>query len=165
MGLFDRLKKGKNEEPYKLSAPVSGEAINIKEVRDKVFSSESMGKGVGILAEKGKDYVCAPISGVISALFPTLHAIGITTDNGVEILLHIGIDTVNLNGKGFTTYVKQGQRVKRGDRLLLVEFEMLKKEGYDMTIMIIVTNTEEYKTIVCKTGKCTMQTEVIEVLV
>lgn len=167
MGFFDRFKKNedtKEEHPYELSAPVAGIAVDITEVKDEAFRSAMMGKGVGIQAESGTDIVTAPVGGVISVLFPTLHAAGIQTDDGLEVLIHIGTDTVNLQGEGFKAYVSQGQRVKRGDRLIEVKFRELQEKGYDMTVMMIVSNTEEWKEVRSCPGKCTADDYVIKVI-
>lgn len=168
MGFFDRLKKTeekKDEHPYELSAPVKGLAVDITEVEDEAFRSAMMGKGVGIHAKGETDVVTAPVSGEISVLFPTLHAIGLVTDEGMEVLIHIGVDTVNLEGKGFKAYVSQGQKVKRGDRLVEVNFRELEEQGYDMTVMMIVSNTEEWEEVVSCPGTCTKDDYVIRVVV
>ena len=108
MGLFNRNKKQLETQPYSIGAPVKGEVIDIKETKDMVFNTESLGKGVGIIPKSNK--IIAPIGGVITTFFPTKHAVGITTDEGIEVLVHIGIDTVELNGKFFTDKKKQGDR-------------------------------------------------------
>lgn len=164
MGLFDRFKKKTEDRPYTLTAPLEGTVAEIKDVKDPAFASEELGKGVGITVQKDVADVCAPISGEISVLFPTLHAIGITTETGVEILIHIGVDTVNLEGRGFDAYVKQGQKVQRGEKLVSVQFKMLEDEGYDMTVMMVIGNTEDYKEVVCNTGKCVPETEVVKLI-
>lgn len=121
MGLFNRNKKQLETQPYSIGAPVKGEVIDIKETKDMVFNTESLGKGVGIIPKSNQ--IIAPIGGVITTFFPTKHAVGITTDEGIEVLIHIGIDTVELNGKFFTDKKKQGDRINRGEELLNVEFE------------------------------------------
>lgn len=128
------------KEPVEFVSPVTGIVKSVKEAKDAVFSSEAMGKGVVIDAENGKVY--APFDGVVGAVFPTGHAIGMVDENGNEILIHIGIDTVKLNGKGFTTYVQQGETVKKGD--LLVEFDKasIEQEGYDSSVIYIFTDIE-----------------------
>lgn len=167
MGFFDRFKKAeerKDEHPYEVSAPVAGLAVDITEVKDEAFRSAMLGKGVGIHAEGETDVVTAPVSGEISVLFPTLHAVGLVTDEGVEVLIHIGVDTVNLEGEGFKAYVSQGQKVKRGDRLVEVNFRKLEEKGYDMTVMTIVSNTEEWKEVISCPGTCTKEDYVIHVV-
>lgn len=167
MGFFDRFKKPevkKDEHPYELSAPVKGLAVDITEVKDEAFRSAMLGKGVGIHAEKETDMVVSPVTGVISALFPSLHAVGVTTEEGVDVLIHIGVDTVSLEGDGFEAYVTQGQKVKRGTPLIKVNFQELKEKGYDMTVMMIVSNTENWKDVVSRPGTCTIDDYVIKVI-
>lgn len=119
-------------------APVTGNVIPVNQVKDEAFASEAMGKGVGIEPENGKVY--APFDGNVDAVFPTGHLVGLSDGNGAEVLIHIGVDTVKLEGKGFTTYVSQGDKVKKGDLLVEFDVELLKKEGYDTTVMFITTD-------------------------
>ncbi|MCH4284786.1 MULTISPECIES: beta-glucoside-specific PTS transporter subunit IIABC [Bacillota] len=128
-----------------VTSPCNGKVHDIKEAKDKVFASEALGKGVMIEPEEGK--VIAPLSGTISTLFPSKHAIGIISESGVEVLIHIGIDTVNLNGECFKTHVKQQDQVKAGD--LLVEFDMegIEKAGFSTQTMVVITNTNNYQKI------------------
>jgi len=134
---------------FEIASPAKGHVIPVTEVKDEVFASKGMGDGVGIIAEEGKVY--APFSGRIEALFPTGHAVGLAA-NGVEILIHIGINTVELNGKGFQTYVKQGDIVKKGDLLVTFDKELIEKEGYDSTIIFILTDMGEHVQLDAKTG-------------
>lgn len=122
-------------------APVTGNVIPVNRVKDEAFASEAMGKGVGIEPENGKVY--APFDGNVDAVFPTGHLVGLSDGNGAEVLIHIGVDTVKLEGKGFTTYVSQGDKVKKGDLLVEFDVELLKKEGYDTTVMFITTDTSK----------------------
>lgn len=122
-------------------APVTGNVIPVNQVKDEAFASETMGKGVGIEPENGKVY--APFDGNVDAVFPTGHLVGLSDGNGAEVLIHIGVDTVKLEGKGFTTYVSQGDKVKKGDLLVEFDVELLKKEGYDTTVMFITTDTSK----------------------
>lgn len=127
-----------NAAPVALVSPVTGNVIPVNQVKDEAFASEAMGKGVGIQPENGKVY--APFDGSIDAVFPTGHLVGMSDVNGTQILIHIGIDTVKLEGRGFELKVAQGDKVKKGD--LLVEFDknLLEKEGYDSTVMFIVSD-------------------------
>lgn len=127
-----------NAVPVAIAAPVTGNVIPVNQVKDEAFASEAMGKGVGIQPENGKVY--APFDGSIDAVFPTGHLVGMSDVNGTQILIHIGIDTVKLEGRGFDLKVAQGDKVKKGD--LLVEFDknLLEKEGYDSTVMFIVSD-------------------------
>jgi PTS system beta-glucosides-specific IIC component len=123
-------------------SPLTGTVVPLTEVKDAAFSSEVMGKGIAILPSQGK--VVAPANGEVTTLFNTKHAIGITSEDGVEILIHVGMDTVQLDGKYFTAHVKQGDTVKAGD--LLVEFDMakIKEAGYELVTPVIITNTANY---------------------
>ena len=127
--------KKKNEE---IISFVSGEIVAIDTVNDQVFSQKLMGDGFAIIPNENKFY--APVSGKVSAVFPTGHAIGITTKKGVEVLLHLGINTVELDGKGFTLHVEQGQSVKQGDLLVEMDLDLVKEAGYDTTSMFILTS-------------------------
>ena len=134
-----------NAEEKIIFSPLKGKIIPLKEVPDEAFASEAMGKGLAIIPEEGK--ILSPVDGVISALFPTLHAIGITSDNGVEILIHVGIDTVNLNGKYYEAKVKANDRVQVGTQLLTFDKDAIEKEGYETVTPIIIANTNEYSDI------------------
>lgn len=129
-----------------LQSPMEGTIIDLNEVNDEMFSKEVLGKGIAVLPKSGNVY--APADGVISATFETKHAIGITTKKGAEILIHIGIDTVKLEGKPFIQHVNKGQAVKQGDLLLEVNLEFIKKAGYDSTTMVVVTNSDKYLEII-----------------
>lgn len=130
---------GKGEN---LAAPVKGQVKPLAEVQDEAFSCGVMGQGAAIVPAEGKVY--APCDGEIITFFPTGHAIGISSKSGAEVLIHIGLDTVKLNGKGFTPKKNQGDTVKRGDLLLEFDMDYIKKAGYDITTPVIVTNTDDY---------------------
>lgn len=125
-----------------LVAPVSGISESLRNVNDKVFSAEIMGKGAAI--EPNANQVIAPSDGVITVTYDSKHAYGIKTNSGAEILIHLGLDTVNLNGKYFTTNVKKGDTVHQGDLLGTFDVEALKKNNYDPTVMLVITNTNDY---------------------
>ena len=116
-------------------------------VNDPLFANGIIGEGVAILSADEDIY--APISGVISVLYKTKHAIGITSDNGVELLIHIGIDTVRLDSKYFKSYVQKGERITLGQKLLSYNQKQVQLEGYDTTIMVIVTNSKKYNMNCC----------------
>ncbi|GAB2023654.1 sucrose-specific PTS transporter subunit IIBC [Pseudolactococcus yaeyamensis] len=122
-----------------LYAPVTGQAIQLSETKDQVFSSELMGKGIAIEPTIGEIY--APADGTLTVTNDSKHAYGLLTNKGAEVLLHIGIDTVQMVGEGFSTQVKQGQVVKKGDLLGTFDIDKIKAAGYEATVMIIVTNT------------------------
>ena len=125
-----------------IASPLVGDILPLSAVADEVFASGALGKGVAIQPSEGK--VLAPANGTVSVLFPTGHAVGITTDTGVELLIHIGLDTVNLDGRGYTSHVEKGQKVSAGD--LLVEFDIatINEAGYDTITPVIVTNTDNF---------------------
>lgn len=129
-------------EPEKLVAPLTGTIVPLKDVKDEVFSSGSMGQGVAIEPKEGK--VCAPFDCQIAMTFPTGHAIGLRSPKGAEVMIHIGMDTVELDGKGFKILVEKDQTVKAGDPLIEFDLAAIKKAGYEVTTPIIVTNTNNY---------------------
>ncbi|HCD42290.1 MAG TPA: PTS glucose transporter subunit IIA [Lachnoclostridium sp.] len=144
MGLFDKLIKITKEIPTQevLTAYAEGELISIKNVNDPTFAEEILGRGVAIKPSKGELY--APVDGTVVMLFDTLHAIALTTEMGQEILLHIGIDTVELKGKYFSANVKVGQKVKAGELMIRFENEIIQELGFDLVIPMIVTNKEKF---------------------
>lgn len=123
-----------------LISPLKGEVKALSEVEDEAFSKGALGKGIAINPTEGK--VVAPADGVLTTLFPTGHALGITTDSGAEILIHIGMDTVKLDGKYFTSKVKQGERIKKGQLLLEFDINAIKNEGYSVVTPIVITNSD-----------------------
>lgn len=131
---------------YDLSAPLKGEILPLSAVEDEAFASGLLGKGLAILPTEGK--VFAPADGVVSTLFPTNHAIGITTNEGIEVLIHIGMDTVNLKGKYFQPKVAQGDTVTRGQLLLTFDQDALVQAGYSIVTPVIVSNTNNFLDIV-----------------
>lgn len=147
MGFLDFL-KGKKETV--IAAPVKGECIPISEVSDPTFAEEILGKGIAIKPADGKFY--APADGAVTTLFPTGHAVGMTTSDGVEILIHVGLDTVQLKGQFFSAKVEADQNVKKGDLLLEADLEEIKKAGYDTVTPVLVCNSSDYSNIECKTS-------------
>lgn len=123
-------------------SPLSGEVIPLSEVKDEVFSSEAMGKGCAVIPTEGKVY--APFDGTIVGLLESHHAVGLESENGIEILIHVGMDTVKLNGKHFTCHVEEDQQVKKGQLLLEFDIEAIKKEGYEVTTPVVITNSDEF---------------------
>ncbi|GGP08452.1 beta-glucoside-specific PTS transporter subunit IIABC [Oceanobacillus neutriphilus] len=132
-------------------APITGKSVELKEVDDGVFSQGILGQGVAIIPEEGK--VFAPIDGTVSVLLDSHHAIGITGDGGAEILIHVGIDTVQLDGLHYSPKVEQGQRIKKGDLILEFDLEAIKKEGYPVITPIIVTNSSDFADVLGITRK------------
>ena len=134
------------DETLILGSPVEGHVIPLEQVKDDVFASKAMGDGIGILPRKEQVY--APCDGMVEVVFPTGHAIGISNGD-VELLIHIGLNTVELDGKGFQAYVKQGDKVKKGDLLVTFDKEFIEDEGYDSTVVFIVTETGEKQIAEC----------------
>lgn len=126
-------------------APMTGKVKDLSEVEDEVFSSGMLGNGIAIEPTNGQ--VNSPVDGIVTTVFPTKHAIGVTSDDGVEILIHIGMDTVELNGESFESFVKQNERVKKGDLLIRVNLDKIKAAGLSMITPIVVTNSNSYKAI------------------
>ena len=124
-------------------SPIKGKIVKLENVLDEAFSSGAVGKGIAIEpSEDGK--VFAPFDGVIETAFPTKHAIGLTSDKGAEILIHIGMDTVKLDGKYFTSHIEEGQKIKKGDLLMEFETEKIREAGYSAITPIVITNFENY---------------------
>ena len=145
-----------------IKSPMNGTVIPLSEVPDAVFSSEMLGKGFGVEPSEGKAY--APVDGEVTTVFDTKHAIGLMSKHGVELLIHIGMDTVKLNGKGFDVKVKTGDQVKAGDLLAEFDMDLIKGEGYPVTTAVVVTNTDDCKKIgEVRTGAATKDTEVLTV--
>lgn len=122
-------------DPNVFASVVSGKVIPLTEVKDDVFSAGMMGPGLAIIPDD--DTIVAPCDGKVTMLFPTMHAFGMKNNDGVEILVHIGIDTVNRKGKGFKKFVETGDKVKCGDKIIKMDSYELKQEGYDLTTMMI----------------------------
>lgn len=123
-------------------SPLSGQILPLEKVNDATFSKKMLGDGVAIISKDGKVY--APFDGAVTSLFPTKHAIGLTSDEGVELLIHFGLETVELKGRGFVSHVSDGEKVEKGQLMLEVDVEMLVAEGYDIVTPVVVTNTQEY---------------------
>ena len=132
-------------------SPIKGKVIPLNTVKDETFAGEYLGKGVAIQPEQGR--VVAPFDGKVTVVMDTKHAIGITSNNGIEILIHVGMDTVQLNGKYYQTHVKIDDEVKKGDLLLTFEKENIIAEGYEITTPVVITNTADFKQINALTDK------------
>lgn len=132
---------GRNDG-IKICAPCAGRLLILQEVKDPTFSAGILGPGIAILPSEGRFY--APADGVVATVFPTGHAAAIKTAGDAEVLLHIGLDTVKLNGKYFTIHVEEGQRVKKGDLLLEADLEAVRKAGYDTATPIVICNADAF---------------------
>lgn len=145
-----------------LSSPAIGKVKPLEQLKDEAFSSGAMGKGIAIEAVEGKVY--APVDGKIVALFPTKHAVGIMADSGCEILIHIGVDTVNLNGEYFENHIKQNDYVKKGDLLIEFDLDEMKKMGYCTDVILLVTNfTDNHRITYTEEESVTIQNKVLEI--
>ncbi len=141
MGIFDKLfKKEQNNE---FLVPLAGEIIDITEVTDEVFAKKMMGDGFAIKPNKQKE-VYSPLTGEVASIFETKHAVGIKTQDGLEVLIHVGLDTVNLKGEGFKAHVKQGDKVNAGDLLLEVDFNLIEDKVPSITTPVVFTNLAGY---------------------
>ena len=132
-----------NADDSVLYSVSEGTAILLSQVNDATFASEVLGKGIAVIPSKGE--VVAPCDAVVETVFDTKHAVGLSTESGMELLIHIGINTVELNGKYFTSHVKNGDHVKKGQLLVSFDMEKVKAAGYDVTTPLIVTNSDDYK--------------------
>lgn len=144
-----------------LVSPLAGELLPLSEVKDEVFSSGAMGEGVAV--EPSEGVLHAPADGKVVMTFPTGHAIGMKTSDGAEILMHIGMDTVNLQGHGFETLVAKGDEVKAGDELVKFDIDAIHAKGYVVTTPIVVTNSKDYEKItVVSQGKVKVGQEILD---
>ena len=129
-------------ETVEIASPVEGKAYPLNEVQDEVFASEALGKGIAVLPTKGE--VVAPADCTVSVLYPTLHAMGLKLEDGTELLIHIGMDTVAMNGDGFTKHVNEGDKIKKGTPIVSFDIDKIKAAGYDTTVSVIISNTADF---------------------
>ncbi len=144
---------------YELSTPIVGEVLPLSQIKDDAFSAGLLGKGVAIIPQKGE--VVAPADGVVVTLFPTKHAIGLITNDGIEILIHIGMDTVNLQGQYFDAKIKQGDHVKKGQLLMTFDMEKVKEAGYSLVTPVVISNTAEYLDVITTKEKTIKESELL----
>ena len=151
--MFDSLKKmfEKNAKTISLKAVEDGRTIPMDEVNDQTFAQELLGPGIAIVPSNGT--VVSPINGTIATVMDTKHAVCIQGEDGLELIVHAGLDTVELTGKYYQTYKEIGDQVKAGDVLLEFDLEEITKAGYDVTTPIVITNLGEYKITKCLTGQ------------
>ena len=142
---------------------MEGQAIPMSEVPDGTFAAEVLGKGMAVIPESGK--VVSPVNGTVATVFDTKHAIGLLSDDGVEILIHVGINTVEMNGEPFTVHVSDGDTIKAGQLLLTADLEKIKAAGYNTTTPMIVTNSDNYDDVLMTAapGKVAFLDPVLEV--
>ena len=151
--MFDSLKKmfEKNAKTISLKAVEDGRTIPMDEVNDQTFAQELLGPGIAIVPSNGT--VVSPINGTIATVMDTKHAVCIQGEDGLELIVHAGLDTVELNGKYYQTYKEIGDQVKAGDVLLEFDLEEITKAGYDVTTPLVITNLGDYKITKCLTGQ------------
>ncbi len=153
--------KGKSKGNV-IGSPCNGKAVPITEVPDPTFSEKMLGDGFAVIPSEGKIY--APADGEVSMVFDTLHAITMTTDQGVELLIHIGLDTVTLKGEPFTAFVAAGDHVKKGDLLMDADLEKIKAAGLNTITPVLVCNTDDYEKItLVKEGEVACGEDIIKV--
>lgn len=151
MGLFDFFKKDNGDKnSLKIVSPTNGELLELSSVPDEVFSQKMMGDGFAIKSNDG--IIVSPVDGVIEMIFETKHAVGLKTESGLEILIHLGIDTVNLKGKGFEVFVKEKQKVNAGEKLINMDLEYIKSNAPSDISPIIFTNLKEGQSVKVVTG-------------
>ncbi|MCD8131896.1 MAG: PTS glucose transporter subunit IIA [Lachnospiraceae bacterium] len=159
MGLFKNLFGGAKEEAPTIVteentvySPLKGTVIPLKEIGDGIFSEGILGQGCGIRPDCS--VVTSPVDGTISQVAETKHAVGVTSKDGVEVLVHVGLDTVSMNGKGFTVYVKEGDSVKCGQKLLAFDRKAIAEAGFPDVTAVLITNTDDYQAVeLTKTGE------------
>lgn len=156
--MFGKLKKMMKQE-IEILSPVAGKAVSLQEVSDPVFQQEIVGKGIAVIPAGGR--IVAPADGEVTVMFETGHALSITADSGAEILIHVGLDTVNLKGAHYTPRVKQGDKVKAGDLLLEFDREAIQAEGYDTITPVVICNHELFKGLKTETGKEVSELDVV----
>ena len=148
MGLFDKIFGKKLDE---IGAPVAGEAVASSEVNDPTFGEEMLGKGMAIKPASGR--VVAPCDATVDMMFETGHAVSLTTENGVEMLIHVGIDTVNLQGQHYTVHCQAGDKVKKGQLLIEFDKDAIAAAGYDTITPVVVCNSDDFGTFETVVGK------------
>lgn len=149
--LFDRKDETfSNTQGIEIASVLSSAAVPLSMVDDATFAEEILGKGVAVIPSEGK--VFAPFDGEVSTIFDTKHAIGLISEDGIELLVHVGLDTVTLGGKYFTAHVENGQKIKKGELMLEFDIEAIRDAGFDVITPVLLTNSDEYKEIVTKKG-------------
>ncbi len=151
MGLFSRSGRKNKGKETEIGSPASGEIIDITKVSDQTFAEKILGDGAAVQPSDGRFY--APCDGTLESFYPTGHAYSIEAEDGAQILVHIGIDTVKLKGKYYTVHAEQGQKVKKGDLLVEVDLDGVKSEGYDVVTPVVVMNSEDYTEIRKSSGQ------------
>ena len=148
--MFGFLKKNKRNSSLSFIAPITGKTIDLSDIPDPVFAQKMAGDGLGI--DSTGDVIVAPCDGDLTLVFKTKHAFAMTLENGIEILVHIGIETVSLNGEGFEQLVEQGTTVKAGTPIIKIDREFIKSKGLSLVTPVLITNPDITKSIDTKIG-------------
>lgn len=157
-----KLFGGKKANTNILTAPAKGEAVPLSQVNDPTFSEEILGKGAAVIPSEGK--ICSPVDGEVAMMFDTMHAVSINADFGAEVLVHVGLDTVQLKGKYFDAHVKAGDKVKAGDLLISLDLDKVKEAGYDVITPVLICNTADYSSVeAVASGPVTVADEFIKI--
>lgn len=160
MGLFDKLfSKGEKVKANCLYAPMNGKAVAITDVPDPTFAGGFLGNGIAIIPADGKVY--APCNATVDMMFATGHAVSLVADNGAEILIHVGLETVALEGKPFTVHIKNGDAVKKGDLLIEADLEAIKAAGLNPITPVLVCNPDSFTTFKTSSGKEVSNTDIV----
>ncbi len=160
MGILSGLFKGSKEaDTITLYSPAKGTLVDITKVSDETFAQKILGDGIAILPSDGK--ICSPCSGTVDNTFETGHAVSIVSDDGTEILIHAGIDTVRLKGEHFNVVKQTGDKVKAGDLLVEMDLSPIKEKGFDTTVVMVILNTDAYKDLEKKEGEVEVGGEVL----
>mgnify|MGYP002514729965 CR=1 FL=1 len=160
MGFFSKLfGKGEEINPNHIYAPMAGEAVSITEVPDPTFAEGMMGDGIAIRPTDGK--VCAPFNGTVDMMFETGHAVSLISDSGIELLIHVGLETVGLKGAPFQVKVTNGQKVKKGDILMIADLDAIKAAGLPTITPVLVCNSGDYAGFQGTTGKAVTHADVV----
>ena len=156
MGIFSKLFGKKLDEIY---APVAGQAVAIGEVPDPTFAEEMLGKGIAIIPAEGK--VFAPCDATVDMMFTTGHAVSLIADCGAEILIHVGLETVSLEGKHFTVHCANGDKVSKGQLLIEMDLDAIKADGYNTISPVVICNSADYPTFNTNVGKAVTGADVV----
>ena len=160
MGFFSKLFAKSENNKNSLYAPMAGQAVALSEVPDPAFSGGMLGDGIAVIPSSGE--VLAPCDATVDMMFPTGHAVSLIADhNGAEILIHVGLDTVTLNGAPFQIVVESGQKVKKGDLLFIADLDAIEKAGLPTITPVLVCNSDDYATFNTTTGKTVAQGETV----
>ena len=160
MGFFDKLFSKKEQfVDNQIFAPIEGQAVDIAEVPDPTFAEKLLGNGIAIIPVDGRVY--APCDGTIDTMFHTGHAVSMTSNTGAELLIHVGLETVSLDGKPFKIHVKSGDRVKQGQLLIEADLAAIKAAGLNTITPVVVCNTDDYSTFNTTTGQAVTKTDMV----